>query len=43
LVALVVEPRAIDEEGDVLGEVEAGGDEDHGEEEEDEGVCREIC
>lgn len=29
---------AVDEEGDVLGQVERGGDDDHAGEEEDEGV-----
>jgi len=42
LVAVVVEPRAIGEEGDVLGEIEGDGDDDHGEEEEDERVEDEL-
>jgi hypothetical protein len=38
--AVVVEPGAVCDEGDVLGEVEAGGDEDHGEDYEDYGIWR---
>lgn len=37
-VTLVVEPGPVDEEGDVLWEVEAAGDENHGENDEYAGV-----
>lgn len=36
---IVVEPGAIGEEGDVLGEIERHGYDDHREKEEEEGIC----
>ena len=38
-IAVDVEPGAVEEENDVLGEVEGGGDEGEAEEEEDDGPC----
>lgn len=44
VLAIDVVPRSVDKEGDVVGEVEACGDEGQADEEEEERVCeKSVC